>query len=451
MKKLLIITLFILQNFILYGQTEFISPDGKKRVVINKTEDKKYQVVVNSIPHKSYREIVNQKIYFFSDSSRVAYIAKCDNGRCVVVDGIEQPHYFLIYKNKLTLSPDSSHLVYMAIDNKEWFYIIDGIEQPHYDAITNKITFSPDSKHWAYAAINDNKWFYIIDGIEQPHYYKIHSKGLIFSNDSRHWAYGARNNDGWICVSDENESANDTTDICKEYLLSTTITKEETGTNIFFSAGPSTVSIGGDFDGKSLLIHSCPAPSFVKACLIPKIQTSIGIMINCGIVWRFGNSGIGLEYSYIKSKNNSSWQNNYNMKVVYTGRTYRIKYIHWLTNNFLWDVNLSFPDEKIEINDSEIDDRILEDTNEFVFIGNVKLENQGLLKPLNIGSRFGYYIQRKTMIYFGIDYQIKSKYKWGNWIGKSRIYSIDGKELSSGGCLSSRMFNISTGIQFYIF
>lgn len=244
MKKLFIFSIIILQGLVLLSQTRFISPDGKKKVLINPIADGRYQVLVNSSLHNYYQQIVKNKIYFITDSFKVAYIAKCDDGYCVVVDGIEDSHYKKIINNKLTFSPDNSHWAYMAIkknkknvyvidgieqteydgiisigityspdsrhwayavlNNKKWLYIIDGKEQPQYDGIINiGITYSPDSKHWAYAALNNNEWFYVIDGEEQQHYQDIAITGIIYSYDSKKWAYGAFNKDEWICVSNE--------------------------------------------------------------------------------------------------------------------------------------------------------------------------------------------------------------------------------------------------------
>ncbi|MBN1597001.1 MAG: hypothetical protein JW894_01800 [Bacteroidales bacterium] len=246
MKKVLIFNLLLLQCFISFGQQEFTSPDGKKKVKIEKITGDRYRVSVNSTPHRSYQNIVNQKIYFFTDSNRVAYIAKCHDGKfCVVTDGVEQPHYKEITGNSIIISPDRNHYAYMAltdrglttteicyvIDGKEqprydnlsasgivfspdskhwaygatnndkWFYVIDGVKGPDYDAILN-YDFSPDSKHWVYGASVNDKWFYTFDGIKQPVYDGIMQIGITFSPDSRHWAYGAKNNDKWFYIID---------------------------------------------------------------------------------------------------------------------------------------------------------------------------------------------------------------------------------------------------------
>ncbi|MBN2104884.1 hypothetical protein JW835_12660 [bacterium] len=261
MKKQLIITMILLQSSIVFCQSEFISPDGKKQVVIQKTADKQYQVIVNSKPHKSYQKIINQYIYFFTDSSQVAYIAKSEYGYCVVVDGIEQRYYKEIYNNTLTFSPDrsrygylatkfsgllsartccvidgkeqqeydnfasfgitfspdSKHWAYAAFSDNKWFYIIDGAEQPRYDFVAeNNITFSQDGDHWAYGASKDNHWFYVVDGKEQPLYNGVDLASFMFSSDSRHWAYSAQIDKEWACILDGRISSYEESSLCSE-------------------------------------------------------------------------------------------------------------------------------------------------------------------------------------------------------------------------------------------
>ena len=121
---------FFLYGLNLYSQTEFVSPDGQKRVEIHKTADNKYQVIVDSIPDKSYKKIVNQQVYFVTESYQVVYIAECDDGYCVVVGGVEQPHYTEIFQDKITVSPDRKHWAYSALYQGEWVYITDGDNPP---------------------------------------------------------------------------------------------------------------------------------------------------------------------------------------------------------------------------------------------------------------------------------------------------------------------------------
>lgn len=247
MKKQLVITLLLLQSCILFGQIEFTSPDGKKRVEIHKTADKKYQVIVDSIQHKPYRKIMKNKIYYFTDSCRVAYIAQCNDGYCVVIDGIEQSHYKEIYDNTLTFSPDRSRYGYLVIKSVGLFStktccVIDGEEQPTYDNFASfGITFSPDSKHWAYAALHDKEWFYMIDGVEQPHYNQLAAKNIVFSQDSQHWVYGAQKNDEWINVSNKNEQPDKNSNLSNEYILSKIISSEDKTIHSKSDEGPLTL------------------------------------------------------------------------------------------------------------------------------------------------------------------------------------------------------------------
>jgi hypothetical protein len=225
MKKLLSIALLLLQSVILFSQTEFTSPDNKKKVVINKIAEDKYQVSVNSSRHGIYKEIVKNRIYFITDSNRVAYIAKCNNGYCVVVDGIEQTHYKEIMKDTIAVSPDRMHYAYMAVKYRGLFkvktlYIIDRVKQPVYsNLLENVITFSPDSKHWAYGALKNNEWLYVIDGEEQERYQNLAKAGILFSEDSKNWAYGAFDYKKWVCVSGELETGPGYTDLCETYPL----------------------------------------------------------------------------------------------------------------------------------------------------------------------------------------------------------------------------------------
>ncbi|MBN1597000.1 MAG: hypothetical protein JW894_01795 [Bacteroidales bacterium] len=207
MKKLLIIYLLLLHYFISFGQQEFTSPDGKKNVELRNISGDRSVVSVNSVPHRSYQTIVGQKIYFFTDSNNVMYIAKCYDGDfCVVTDGIEGPHYKRIPGNTITFSPDNNHYAYKAVvDEKKSkkFYVIDGKEQPSYhNLLSSDITFSPDSKHWAYGASDDDRWFYIIDGVKEPDYDGLLSEGFVFSPDNKRLAYGAKANDRWFYIID---------------------------------------------------------------------------------------------------------------------------------------------------------------------------------------------------------------------------------------------------------
>ncbi|MBN2523165.1 MAG: hypothetical protein JXB24_07805 [Bacteroidales bacterium] len=215
MKKSFIILLLIIQNMTLFCQKEYTSPDGEKKAVIEKATEKKFRVVVNSSPHKYYEQIVDQKVYFFTDSNSIVYIAKCDDGYCLVVDGIEQPHYKEIINNHITFSSDRSHYAYMGLIRRglvmvEICYVIDGKEQPHYHNLSsNSIVFSPDNKHWAYAALLNNKWFYVIDGIKQPDYNLVSAINIIFSPDSKHWKYQAQKEHDWIYIIDGKETQED--------------------------------------------------------------------------------------------------------------------------------------------------------------------------------------------------------------------------------------------------
>jgi len=224
MKKLFVLSLLILQSIVLLPQELIISPDGKKRVLIKSLTNEKYQVVVNSNYHKEYEKIIKKKISFFTDSCKVMYIAKCNDGYCIVIDGIEQTHYSQI--DELSFSPDNSHYAYMAeklmegeyYQPTEYLYIIDGVEYPRGYSF-KKIIFSPDSKHWAYEAINLSGSFYVIDGEEQPPYGNLSKKGVIFSSDSKNWAYAALKNNEWICVSNGKESPHDDYNLCSSYRL----------------------------------------------------------------------------------------------------------------------------------------------------------------------------------------------------------------------------------------
>jgi hypothetical protein len=223
MKKLLTIALILLQSLILFGQTEFTSPDNKKKVIIHKIAEDRYQVSVNATPQRVYKKIVKDRIYFISDSNRVAYIAKCDDGYCMVIDGTEQAHYKQIIKDTITVSPDREHYAYMAVKSRGLFNIkalcvIDGIEQPAYDDLLDLgITFSPDSKHWAYGAMKNNEFLYIIDGKEQERYKNLATYGIKYSEDSKNWAYGAFDYKKWICVSGREEAGPGYTDPCETY------------------------------------------------------------------------------------------------------------------------------------------------------------------------------------------------------------------------------------------
>ena len=210
----ILLSIFILiQSINLFGQKEFVSPDGIKKVTIENPTENRYRVVVNSSPQNYYEQIVNQKVYFFTDSYSVLYIAKCVDGYCIVVDGVEQPHYKEIINNRITFSPDRSHYAYMGLIkrglvNVEICYVIDGKEQTHYDNLSaNGIVFSPDSKHWAYAALQNNKWFFVIDGVKQSDYNQVSFANLEFSPDSKHWKYQAEKNSKWIYIVDGKESS----------------------------------------------------------------------------------------------------------------------------------------------------------------------------------------------------------------------------------------------------
>jgi len=210
MKKLIAFCLIIFQCVVVLSQEIFTSPDGKKRVIIGKNVDGSYQVIVNSLRHNNYQKIVKNKIYFYTDSFKVVYLAKCYDGYCMVVDGKEQQHFKEINNNTIIFSPDKSNYAYAALKDTKWLYIINGVEQPQYENVSIGFTFSPNSEHWAYAASKDNKWFYIIDGVEQPHYDEISLYvstiyGITFSPDSKHWAYAARNDKKWFYIIDSVE------------------------------------------------------------------------------------------------------------------------------------------------------------------------------------------------------------------------------------------------------
>lgn len=453
MKNLPIILLLLLQSFILYGKTEFISPDGKKRVVINRTPDKRYQVIVNSSSHKRYRKIVKNKIYFFTDSSRVAYIAKCDDGYCVVVDGIEQPHVKKIINDKLTFSPDRSHCAYMVLKDRglsttKTYYVIDGEEHPMYDDLSSAgITFSLDSKHWAYAALNDNEWFYIIDGEEQPHYKNVLTK-IIFSKNCIHWAYGAFNNDEWICVSNENESPYDTINICNEYLLSTTFPKKEEPTDLYISVGPCINTIGGDFDGKTYYAREARSIGlYYGSCFIPEIKSSYGYMFKLGGLVKYDdNKRYGFEICSIRSYHNASWEH-YDMEVKYSAIIFTFKFVYLIKEKIMSNFNISYPIDKLEIKNSEW---TVSENYEIEIIGDNTLYNSKWNPiPLNIGGSLDFVLNKYTVLNASIDYQIKSNYREKGYYPKF-YYDNSGNEIEREGGFSSQLLNISAGISFYL-
>lgn len=384
MKKLLILTLLSLQCFALFSQNRFTSPDGKKTALIIRLPNDKYQVIVNSTAHNYYQRIAKNKIYFLTDSFKVAYIARCDDGYCVVIDGIEGHHYRRILGNKITFSPDSKHWVYAALENKKWFYIIDGIKKPQYDGIiVMEITFSPDSKHWAYAVLKNNKWFYVIDGIkepeydgiistgitfspdskqwayaalnknewfyiingtEQPHYKQVTANGIIFSADGKHWAYGAQKDNKWICISDGKEPPHEDSNLCSSYVLpevapSVDKTYFEVG---FVSCNPIELfGTASDFQGENLKLTYSDNDGGV---LLPKLNNNYGLRVILGGQSIYKKFGISTEFAYTRLFPKATW-NDFDYKVKYTFFDLNMKFMYLpaksLSFDLLFGLNLS--------------------------------------------------------------------------------------------------------------
>jgi hypothetical protein len=355
MKKLLIYCLLILQCLVSFSQERFTSPDGKKTVLINRLPNGKYQVIANSSAHNYYKRIMKNQIYFFTDSFKVAYIAKCESGYCIIIDGIEGPHYKKIIKNEIkfspdrthyaymaqtnqkfsyiidgeeqpeydgimtigiTFSPDSRHWAYAALNNNKWFYIIDGIKEPEYDGIISTgITFSPDSKHWAYAVLNNEEWFYIVNGIEQPHYKQVAANGIIFSADSKHWAYGAEKDNKWICISDGKEPPHEDSDLCSSYDLPTTSPSID---NSYFEIGfvscqsESLMATDSDFQGEDITLTYTNN----GAVLLPKLTNNYGFSLVYGAQSIYKKFGTGMEFNYTLLFPEATW-NSVDVKVKY--------------------------------------------------------------------------------------------------------------------------------------
>jgi hypothetical protein len=322
MKKLLTIALILMQSIILFSQTEFTSPDGKKKVVINKIREGIYVVSVNSVPQRAYAKIVKDKIYFISDSNRVAYIAKCEDGYCVVIDGIEQPHYKQIINKTITVSPDGMHYAYMAVSYRGLFkvktlYIIDGIKQPTYDNLADiGLTFSPDSKHWAYAALKNNEWLYVIDGEEQKSHNNLAASGIKYSEDSKQWAYGVYDNKTWSCVSGGKEQESDYADPCQTYTLPL-VAPEEVYTYIEFgvvSCHSLTVFLFGDeyYPSGEDYYETENNGNVIE----PLFDKNNGVMAAIGLYTDMPKSAWSVDISYAQFFPKATW-NNRDVKIKY--------------------------------------------------------------------------------------------------------------------------------------
>jgi len=379
MKKLLIYSLLILQCLVLFSQNRFTSPDGKKIVLINRLPNGKYQVIVNSNAHNYYQRIAKNQIYFFTDSFKVAYIAKCDDGYCIVIDGIEGPHNKKIIKNEIKFSPDNKHWAYAALNNNKWFYIIDGIKEPEYDGIiTTGIIFSPDSKHWAYAVLNNNKWFYIIDGIkepeydgiistgitfspdskqwayavlnneewfyivngiEQPHYKQVAANGIIFSADSKHWAYGAEKDYKWICISDGKEPPYEGSNLCSSYKLPTTSPSIDNG---YFEVGfvshhsKSLMGTDSDFQDEDKIKYT----DNNGVVILPNFHNNYGFSIMYGAQSIYKKFGMGMDFNYTLLFPEATW-NYVDVKVkYYSFFDCRLKFMYLPVKSLSFDLSL---------------------------------------------------------------------------------------------------------------
>jgi hypothetical protein len=399
MKKLLVYSLLILQCFVLFSQKSFTSPDGKKRVFIHKLPGGQYQVTVNSNAHNDYRRIAGNQVYFFTDSLKVAYIAKCDDGYCIVIDGIEGPHNNIIHKNEIKFSPDRTHYAYMAFNNNKWFYIIDGIKEPEYDGIISTgITFSPDSKQWAYAAFNNGEWFYIVNGIEQPHYKQVAAEGIIFSADSKHWAYGAEKENTWICISDGKEPPHEGSGLCSSYKLPTTSPSTD---NSYFEIGfvschsKSLMGTDSDFQDEDNIKYA----ENNGIVILPNIHNNYGFNIIFGAQSIYKKFGMGMEFNYTLLFPDATW-NNVDVNIrYYSFFDYRWKFIYLPVKGLSLDLTLGLnlaTRMKIENGSFQYDDN-----DNIISTEDVKLKG-GIFKgfPFNVlgGIGVSYKITPKLII-----------------------------------------------------
>jgi hypothetical protein len=169
------------------------SPDGRRiaygaedrHAVAPGQPTERQWVVVDGEAGPPFRGLSNAPgaLLFSSDSRRLAYWARGNDGSHLVVDGVAGPAYKDI--GQPVFSPDSSRLAYPVVLPGGMAAVIDGQQGQVFEKV-GPIVFSPDSRRVAYFARRGKRFLAVVDGSPGPDFAEMYGLGSpVFSPDSR--------------------------------------------------------------------------------------------------------------------------------------------------------------------------------------------------------------------------------------------------------------------------